>query len=385
MHGYDALVIGGGPAGSTAALLLARAGWSVALVERVAFPRRKVCGEFLSATNLPLLHDLGVRSVFEELAGPEVRRAGLFAANHCITAEMPQLAGHAHGWGRAIGREHLDTMLLDRAAAEGAEIWQPWNVVALRDDGCTIVSAKTRQTTDLRARFVIAAHGSWEPGQLPTQPQRRAARGSDLFGFKAHFLNCRLPPGLMPLLAFPGGYGGMVHSDQGRVSLSCCIRRDALQRIRRAGGPSAGEAVLAHMRASCEGLRAALDGAVIEDEWRSAGPIRPGIRATRRGGIFLAGNAAGEAHPAVAEGISMAMQSGWLLAGHLLAGTERAYGSEWRRMFSIRIHAAAAIAQWAMRPLAVRTVLPLLEAFPAVLTEGARTAGKVTPICSSSF
>jgi len=41
---HDALVIGAGPAGSTAARLLAQAGWSVALVEKSVFPRRKVCG-----------------------------------------------------------------------------------------------------------------------------------------------------------------------------------------------------------------------------------------------------------------------------------------------------------------------------------------------------
>src|SRR5438093_25151 len=76
---YDALVIGGGPAGATTALLLARAGWSVALVERSPFPRRKVCGEFLSATNLPLLRHLGVGDAFRDLAGPEVRRVVLFA------------------------------------------------------------------------------------------------------------------------------------------------------------------------------------------------------------------------------------------------------------------------------------------------------------------
>ena len=60
---YDALVIGGGPGGATAALLLARAGWSVALVERKTFPRRKVCGEYLSATTLPLLEHLGVAEI----------------------------------------------------------------------------------------------------------------------------------------------------------------------------------------------------------------------------------------------------------------------------------------------------------------------------------
>ncbi len=49
MNAYDALVIGGGPAGAVSALLLARAGWNVAVVEKERFPRGKVCGEFISA------------------------------------------------------------------------------------------------------------------------------------------------------------------------------------------------------------------------------------------------------------------------------------------------------------------------------------------------
>src|SRR5437762_13685867 len=76
---YDAIVIGAGPAGSTSARLLAQAGWSVALVEKTAFPRRKVCGEFISATSLPLVQDGGIGAEFFAAAGPEIRRVGLFA------------------------------------------------------------------------------------------------------------------------------------------------------------------------------------------------------------------------------------------------------------------------------------------------------------------
>src|SRR4051794_8100714 len=128
---YDALVMGGGPGGATAALLLARAGWSVALVERKLFPRRKVCGEYLSATNLPLLDELGIGADFRGRAGPEVRRVGLYAGHTILTSNLPRFPGRVDGWGRALGRECLDTLLVEKAAAAGAEIWQPWDVRSL--------------------------------------------------------------------------------------------------------------------------------------------------------------------------------------------------------------------------------------------------------------
>ena len=249
---------------------------------------------------------------------------------------------------------------------------------------------------EFRARIVIAAHGSWEPGPLPTQPARRILRPSDLLGFKAHFLDSRLPTGLMPLLVFPGGYGGMVHSDHGRASLSCCIRRDQLENARRASGQTkAAAAVLEHIKEHCRPARQALTGARLEHEWLSAGPIRPGIRKCGFDGIFLVGNAAGEAHPVVAEGIGMAMQSAWLLCKSLSGETTatlsddairaalQSYTAAWRRTIAPRIRAAALIANWAMSPAAVACALPLLRIFPGVLTAGARFSGKTTLVSSS--
>lgn len=387
---YDAIVIGGGPAGSTAALILARAGWSIALVEQAMFPRRKVCGEFLSATNIPLLQDLGVWDDFLEVAGPPVTRVGVFAGAHSLVADMPSLHGHSESWGRAVSREFLDTALLERAASAGATIYQPASVVGLKgrtgDFSCAVASGSGRAPVEwLRTPVVIAAHGSWSGGPLPTLPARGAPNRADLFGFKARFRGGRLPRGLMPLLAFAGGYGGMVHSDDDRISVSCCIRRDRLSQCRvLSPHQSAGDAVLHHIIRHCDGAREALEGASVEgDGWRSAGPIRPGIRCSTAG-VFLIGNAAGEAHPVVAEGISMAMQSAWLLTRRLMNGSASGFDREWRRAFGWRIRAAALIAHWAMRPWAVSAAVPLLRAFPFVLTGGARSTGKVSVLCSPS-
>jgi 2-polyprenyl-6-methoxyphenol hydroxylase-like FAD-dependent oxidoreductase len=372
----------------------------VAIVEKANFPRRKVCGEFVSSANLALFRQLGMADDFLERAGPPVRQVGLFARETLLMAPMPGQRRPNPDWGRALGRETLDTLLLQRAAAAGARVWQPWSAVRLDKQGeavvCQAVNRVTRETKALRARVIIAAHGSWECGTLPTQPSRRVLRGSDLLGFKAHFHDCRLSVGLMPLLAFPGGYGGMVHTNEGRATVSCCIRRDQLERCRRTTpGGSAAETVLAHLRNSCRGAREALAVANLEGPWLSAGPIRPGIRPRFTRGIFCIGNAAGEAHPIIAEGISMAIQSAWLLCERLVARRRegltdavlqevgRDYADAWLHWFAPRIRVASLFAQLAMRPTAVALLLPLLRLFPAALTLGAGWSGKCAEVAPS--
>src|SRR4051794_23354886 len=102
---YDAVVVGGGPAGSTTALLLARSGWSVALVDKDVFPRRKVCGECIAAGNLALLDRLGLGSVLSALAGAELRSMELWVGERRVRADLPPAPG-PRAWGRALGREH---------------------------------------------------------------------------------------------------------------------------------------------------------------------------------------------------------------------------------------------------------------------------------------
>lgn len=397
---YDAIIVGAGPAGSTAAIRLARAGWSVALVEKHAFPRRKVCGECIAATNLPLLDALGVGDAFDALAGPDLRRVGLFVGAHELVAPLPPDTRSAHPWGRALGRDHLDSLLLRRAAEAGAVLWQPWTVRRTARAGarhvCELAAAGTRDEATLSAPILIAAQGSWERDPMVAQASSPPPRARDLFAFKGTFRDADIEAGLLPVLAFAGGYGGMVLGDHGRATLAFCLRRDVLQASRaRHPGMKAALAAASEVQAQCVGARRALAGATLDAPWLGVGPIRPGIRQPWRGeGVFAIGNAAGEAHPILGEGISMAIQSAWLLADRLLAREQVLHGDAptraralaevgadyavaWRRSFTPRIRLAAVFAQLAMRPGASRPLLPVLRRWPGLLTTGARLGAKV--------
>jgi len=400
---YDAIIIGAGPAGSTAAILLAQAGWSVAIIEQHAFPRRKVCGECIAATNLGLLDSLGIGSQFAALAGPELRSVGVFADEEILGADFPAFDEPPYPWGRALGREYLDTLLLQRAGACGADIWQPWRVkhVEHADDRrktCHLLGRAANATAKLSAPVLIAAHGSWEPDPFSEERQHQKRRDSDLFAFKGNYSNAKLAPGVLPVLAFPGGYGGMVLGDHGHLTLAFCIRRDVLRSCReRNAGLSAALAAQAHVALNTTGVRQALTGARQEASWLAVGPIRPGLRSPSQcRGVFAIGNAAGEAHPILGEGISMAIQSAWLLCelliprrAELVSGrgadeVGRRYAARWRRSFTARLRVAALFAHLLMRPRATAAVLPLLKRWPGILTASARLGAKVRRVVANT-
>ncbi len=404
MHAdLDALVIGAGPAGTAAAIGLRHAGWRVCIVEQHAFPRRKVCGESLSAAAVELLDTLGVGAACRAAAGPELARVGWMSRDALINAPFPSCAQGRYRVGRALGRERLDVLLLERARALGAKIEQPARIRAVTGRAglyrCLLESEGGRREW-IAARVVIAAHGSWgpEPAFGSTGPARRApARSGDLFAFKANFRDADPGQGLLSVIAFAGGYGGIVEADDGRTTLACCIRRDALAECRRQfPGIGAGPAVESALRRDCGVLRRALARAWREGPWLGVGPIRPGVRVEEplaRGlaGVFRVGNAAGESHPLIGEGITMALHAAALLSRRLAGeppgmideararAMQEGYALDWREAFGTRLRVAAAYSQLAMRPLLAGGAGAALRLWPGLLTEAARLADKARP------
>lgn len=342
--------------------------------------------------------------MFEASAGPELRKVVLMHGKSNIMANLPAAKHEIYRWGRALGRETLDTLLLEQARDAGATILQPWSLQKIEGSAgnwcCEIRNENSQAFRQFRASVAIAANGSWE--SLPSErPKRRLARSaSDLFAFKANFNEVNLENGLLALLSFDGGYGGMVVADDALATLACCIRRDRLVALRtESPGLRVGDIVEAMLKRECTGLRKALQGALRKGNWLSTGPIDPGIKLDPNDDLFRIGNAAGEAHPIIGEGISMALQSAWLLSAQLLnvqnndkihmATWQRkvasVYATEWRQCFAPRLRYAAIFANIAMRPAFVLSLFALMRLWPGMLTLGAQLSGKVRCVISPAI
>jgi flavin-dependent dehydrogenase len=94
----------------------------------------------------------------------------------------------------------------------------------------------------------------------------------------------------------------------------------------------AGEGVFRHALRASAALKRSFEKARTEGAWLASGPLRPGVRLPYREGIYAVGNAAGEVHPIVGQGVSLALQSAALLSTTF--GLPRVYERECRKLYS---------------------------------------------------
>jgi geranylgeranyl reductase family protein len=162
-HRLDACVavVGAGPAGAATAAYLARGGLDVLLLDRSAFPRDKVCGDFLSPTALAELEWLGLGSQPDYHTTNLISSASLHVDGELLVEQRLPEAPGLPSMGRVVPRAILDNWIVDIARAAGATVIERAAVKAIRADERGVeLELMGSPPRILRAELVVGADGS---------------------------------------------------------------------------------------------------------------------------------------------------------------------------------------------------------------------------------
>ena len=319
---FDVLVVGSGPAGSIAALVLARGGARVALVDKAAFPRDKACGDLIGPRGVRLLDDLGVELPAAErvddmvVVGPAGRRV-----------HLPCDEGRTYpGYALALPRSCFDHALHTAAVEAGAEPVVARAADPLRSDGDELEGFVLSDGRRVRAGVIVGADGA-------TSRVAAAAGLVDparvLWGFAVRAYvddPVRVPHIVLweeeRWRCFPG-YGWLFPGVDGRANLGLGLGLLADR--------SAGNRATKVFDAFTSDLRRmqVLTGPPSSVSPSLGGWLKMGMMGTvpARGRVLLAGDAAGLVNPLQGEGISQAMGSARAAAEAILAGPAQAAAS----------------------------------------------------------
>ena len=298
----DVIVVGGGPAGSTTAVLLAQLGLDVLLLDEARFPRDKVCGESISPGAWRLLESIG--------AAPALRRAGARPlAGMRLTAPNGVSFEGVYDGGRACGfsleRHVLDGILLDRAREAGVEVAEGSRVVGLLRDGETVSGVQTgsrEAPVAVRARLVVGADGR-RSVVARSLGLLREARRPRRFAVRGYWNGME---GLTPfgeMHVGGGGYCGLAPLGDGRANVTFVLDQRAMV--------PAGGGLEAFYRARLPAwphVWERLGRARLAEPPRAIGPLALESARAWAPGAVLVGDAAGFFDPFTGEGIAAGLR-----------------------------------------------------------------------------
>ena len=162
---YDALIVGAGPGGATAAAVLARAGLRPLLLDKATFPRDKICGDAISGKSVDVMKRLGMMDALaeaEQVGSWGVTFSGPYGDEVAIpfTKELDQPIAP----GYVCTRLEFDNLVFERAVEAGAEIWQDAKVTGLLREGSKVVGVTVEHegaAKEVRAPVTIGADGPY--------------------------------------------------------------------------------------------------------------------------------------------------------------------------------------------------------------------------------
>ncbi|MEW6775452.1 MAG: geranylgeranyl reductase family protein [Bdellovibrionota bacterium] len=335
---WDVIVVGAGPGGSSTAFFLAKAGIQVLLLDRVSFPRDKVCGDGCTPRTARMLDRLGVRQAVAK-DYPRIDRARLVSPGGIVVdSPIPEVA--FGGVGYALPRYVLDNLLLENATRAGAE-FRGEKAVRTVESGPGGAAVVLESGERLAGSFVVGADGAYSVVRrsLGLEPNG-AAHGA--WAIRAYYEGVEMTaPNAFEICwdkELLPAYGWLFPVGPGRANVGLGLRTDHLKRLDRKLPDLFEEFLRRDPNIGAELKNARLIG-------KPRGHFLPlGSQLPRTYGerVVLVGDAASFINPLSGEGIEFALESGELAAATLAEGLRRGefsasflkgYEKGWRKAF----------------------------------------------------
>jgi flavin-dependent dehydrogenase len=348
MRRTAALIVGGGPAGSAAAIRLGRASVRAVVLERDRETRDLLCGGFLSWATIARLETLGVDPL--ALGARRVEGLALFAGERSAETCLPRPAA-------ALSRRALDTALLARAESAGAGIER--GVAARRfDRGCVRLD-----DAEIEAQCLVLATGKHDLRGIA----RPRAEGDAAVGLRWRLGSSpaltRLVDRRIELHLFRGGYAGLVLQEDGGANLCLAMRHSRFAELDRKP-----ENVLKALAEECPALADRLAAAGSIGPASAIANIPYGWRArTTLPGVYRVGDQAGVIPSLAGEGISIALASG-LAAADAIGRVDSAasFQTGFARRMARPLPLAGALWRAAEHPFGARALVSAVRTAPAL-------------------
>lgn len=359
---YDILIIGGGLAGLTSAVRLAKAGKKVALVEKNHYPFHRVCGEYISNETLPFLTSLGVDPF--ALGAISLHKFRLSSPR----GKFLDLDLKSGGFG--ISRYALDHALYLKAQDLGSNFYLGRKAVKVNAQADK-AQVELSDGKVLESRLIIGAYG--KRSNLDNYLDRSFFKlKSPYIGVKYHIKTDLHPQDQIALHNFQNGYCGISRVEDDTFCLCYLSSRSNLKKY---GNISDMEAAILHQNPFLKELFRNSD--FVFDKPKVINEISFSPKPSYESGIFMAGDTAGMITPLCGNGMAMAMHASKILSELMLTHLDHkitydqlveSYQSHWQKHFAQRLWVGRNIQKFFGNTQLSEVLLQSARLFPALAT-----------------
>ncbi|WP_179009384.1 NAD(P)/FAD-dependent oxidoreductase [Winogradskyella forsetii] len=362
MNKFDVIIIGGGLAGLTSAIHLSKEKFNVLLIEKNAYPRHKVCGEYVSNEVLPYLNYLGFDPF--EFGAKQISKFELTTHNNKSVSSNLPLGGFG------MSRYEMDFQLYQLALRSGAEVFQDSvsDVIFEKDN----FQVETKSQQRFHAKIVIGAYG--KRSNLDVQFNRKfIKKKSPYLGVKIH-VSGNFPEDKVALHNFKGGYCGVSKVENNHINL-CYITNFKAFKKHKAIETFQDEVLFknSELRSIFENSKPEFENplTISQISFETKKPVE--------NHIIMCGDTAGMIHPLCGNGMGMAIRSAQLASELIIdylhekiasrQTLENQYTKRWKKTFGLRLKAGHSIAYLFRQDWLAPKLLTVLHWFPFLMPQ----------------